>query len=893
MDILGKNTRNILFTFKARVLFMKNKNRFFALFLIIIAFLLSSCGDFVKYIEEQDFSELIELQNSYIQELKNLSGLENYQEDEQRIYTLALQEGINEIKECDKIEKLEDIYKKNSEIILSIKTAKQYEEEKLEQERTLQSLKKEYIEKLNNISSITMYEEAEQKIYTFYLEQGIEALDKNEEIDKFEAIYAAYKGKIEEIKTKEAYIKDWHDEFYLLIEAYVDLEDYREEEQKSLYDLIEVTKESISKSDTYIEMENILRDFKIKVYSFSTDKELYDEELKEIKESAIEEIKKYKNLENYRVNEQQIIKNTLTNYLQLLNETTEKEKVLIYVYQYKVITDSIKDNPTLLNEELEYIRTSIEKRLLELITGVILSDEEKIKAENYLNNVKLKLDASQTKEELNRIAYESEKYVIEEIIGFNQAKEEKLAYLQKYLNKDFYRKEEQLYIDEIINKAKEEIRKSSSEDELELIVINYKEQLDQVVTNNELWQQEDKEFILGLREKYGDIFPMPNSLNEANDYTELAEIIDFYAFYQIDADSFERDTFRVRINWSHTSQASEIINNVKFRTHSLIYSVSASASFENDDYLIIKLFDGFLANKSNKRKNYDLYESKVVYGKTYNSYRNETFNDFAYRNYTKKVLVWNTQQLWMALQKGCLPICVEGSMAEIVLLRCEEILRSIINDAMNLEEKVFAIYTWLGKNVEFDYETSVDSTLDRKQDRSWYAEGAILDGLAVCSGYAKAYLMLLRIEGINAYLIPIINGRHEYCYIQMSDGLWYYSDPCYSIYNNHISYLFFAKTRFIPTYLKENLSFGTFAENFYHSMKTTSGQSLVISNSTNAEIIVQEFKEYSENSQLSLFYYRNADFDLKEFLISNNIEYFIPEHHYGLNSNLDEIIIFK
>ncbi|MDE6407102.1 MAG: transglutaminase-like domain-containing protein, partial [Anaeroplasmataceae bacterium] len=372
-----------------------------------------------------------------------------------------------------------------------------------------------------------------------------------------------------------------------------------------------------------------------------------------------------------------------------------------------------------------------------------------------------------------------------------------------------YRKEHQIESQTLILNWSFDLRQLQDYDAIVQEVESIEHQLDEIPTNEELWNAEDEAFVEHMQEKYnGQLLQFPDDLLEANDLYELAKIMDFYAFYQLDGTSFERNKFRVHLNFEH-KDARFVKNEVYWYCELLRSTVGLDVSFEDGDYFVVEYIPYNFASVNNWAVNDELTDRKnylmQINDGTFGNKRSSDFDDFAYYENTKQILVWNTQQLWYALQYEYVPICVPGSIAEQTLNCAKEILREIVTDEMSLEEKIFSIFTWFGQNVQYDqhmndYNDSSDmdaypeervSTLN-----SFFAEGALLDHLAVCSGYAKAYLIMLRIEGIKSFRILArvwallgknsINARddgvgfgygsHEFIYIQIGDK-WYYSDP--------------------------------------------------------------------------------------------------------------------
>lgn len=152
--------------------------------------------------------------------------------------------------------------------------------------------------------------------------------------------------------------------------------------------------------------------------------------------------------------------------------------------------------------------------------------------------------------------------------------------------------------------------------------------------------------------------------------------------------------------------------------------------------------------------------------------RSDDFNDFNIEKVTNTISVTNSTQLIYALEKGYRPVPVTGSVAEKVYNKAKEILRKICNDNMTDIQKARAIYDYLILNVAYDYDASADSSIVSEWNnyRIWYAEGALLDGKAVCDGFCKAYIILAEIENIPA--IRVTGNKHAWNRVYLNNN-WY------------------------------------------------------------------------------------------------------------------------
>ena len=111
----------------------------------------------------------------------------------------------------------------------------------------------------------------------------------------------------------------------------------------------------------------------------------------------------------------------------------------------------------------------------------------------------------------------------------------------------------------------------------------------------------------------------------------------------------------------------------------------------------------------------------------------------------------------------------------------EKILDECITADMTDFEKEVAIHDWICSNVIYD-ETAKDSEMiaDNKRENPlpWTSYGAIVNRVAVCEGYSKAFQLLLYCVGINSNLVcgNVTDGSPHMWNTVMLDNDWYYVD---------------------------------------------------------------------------------------------------------------------
>ena len=101
------------------------------------------------------------------------------------------------------------------------------------------------------------------------------------------------------------------------------------------------------------------------------------------------------------------------------------------------------------------------------------------------------------------------------------------------------------------------------------------------------------------------------------------------------------------------------------------------------------------------------------------------------------------------------------------------ILAQVVTDDMSDYDITKALHDYLVLNCAYDYDNYLHNTIPSE---SYTAEGALLKGTAVCSGYARAYALLMERAGIPCeYVSGYAGGGHAWNVVQI-DGEWYHVD---------------------------------------------------------------------------------------------------------------------
>jgi hypothetical protein len=96
-----------------------------------------------------------------------------------------------------------------------------------------------------------------------------------------------------------------------------------------------------------------------------------------------------------------------------------------------------------------------------------------------------------------------------------------------------------------------------------------------------------------------------------------------------------------------------------------------------------------------------------------------------------------------------------------------------VSDDMTDLEKMLVLHDYLVLHCAYDWEVATKGTTSN--ERVYNAYGALVDGDAVCQGYAEAYMLLLRKVEIDCVIVPSDAMNHAWNLVKL-DGAWYHVD---------------------------------------------------------------------------------------------------------------------
>lgn len=779
-----------------------------------------------------------------------------------------------------------------------------------------------YLAKIKDISSPDEFREEELRDLEAALLDAENELRECKTVDELEKVYNKHYEIIKAIPTEiSLVIDDMLDE----LRGYVSLDDYREAERKIINELISHYEGEMKLARYVSEADKLFRDFEAEIFKLKTDAVYLAEELVVLKKEYIAYYGKNVNYALYKQAQRNTIASLTTTFRNDLESADTASEATELFTAYVGAISALPTKASLLSTEKAELISDWSERLNVINTKYSLSADTKISS--VLSDMQNKTEL----EAINRAgAYLV--FSLGEGLGetyFEDMRDAAEIYIENAVDRSDYRVTDYNDLDIAIRSLKKSLEAANTVGKIYALIGSVSLEFDGITTDAEHTEIEQFSFISDLNDRYGNkILTLPD-LSKASSYDELARIIDYYAFYQLSGSEFLRNTFRVELNFPFRDAQWEI-NEVYWYCELIRSGAGITGYIEEDsNCFVITLIPYEIASVSNTDKPIQIkrYESLLEYspGSSKLTARGSDFNAFPYLSkYTKYVSgVWNTQQLWYALEHEYVPETVPSSAADRTLARAKEILREIICEGMTDEEKIFAIFSWFGDHMTYDHD--YDKFLypeDREHFpdvlaatlKSFHAEGAFFDNLSVCCAFAKSYLIMLRIEGIEAYRVFIHSytenaidnlgkdgyGSHAILAIRMSDGKFYYSDAEQAYLHTDERFVKYHQLAVSPdlhwpyddgwTNMYRDFVFGDDVHPLMSEKLTYEGKSVFVDTEEELDAILDAFAaESGTGIQISVFCYSGLDFS-PIGIISNDDRFDYISFSFG---GLTEFIIFK
>ena len=289
-------------------------------------------------------------------------------------------------------------------------------------------------------------------------------------------------------KAKEDAIKE--------LENYVNKDDYREEEQNKIDEIIDNAKNKINSSIGIDDINKIKEEAKKQLDDLKTDDEYRFEELDKAKKDAITELENYVDKDDYREKEQKEINEIIDRAKEDINEATKIEDINSIKEEAEKEIDNLKTDKEL-TEELEKTKKDAISELENYVDKDDYREKEQEEIDKIIERAKEEINNSNEIDKVNSIKDDAkdklddlktdDEYSAEEL---EKAKKDAISELENYVDKNAYREKEQQEIAEIIEIAKDKINNTTKIEEINPIKEAAERELDALKTDAEYSAEE-------------------------------------------------------------------------------------------------------------------------------------------------------------------------------------------------------------------------------------------------------------------------------------------------------------------------------------------------------------------------------------------------------------------
>jgi Uncharacterized protein involved in cytokinesis, contains TGc (transglutaminase/protease-like) domain len=243
-----------------------------------------------------------------------------------------------------------------------------------------------------------------------------------------------------------------------------------------------------------------------------------------------------------------------------------------------------------------------------------------------------------------------------------------------------------------------------------------------------------------------------------------------------------------------------------------------------------------------------------------------------------KMQVNNSEQLLYALRMGYSPVA-ENEAMQLLIDKIRNSIYYVTDINMNSYQKIAAFYDYICDSVTYD-EKLLNGEVNDALHHAFMAEGVFIDGIAVCDGYAKAFEIMCRFDGIDAIKVTgdvIQNNKtigHAWNKVNL-DGKWYNVDCTFGDtivkdeydYTNHY-YLLCSDSR-LKNREEHTITYECSTDfDVYNSQIYSSNNSHEIKNQSDLNNIIKEYKsQLLEGNSLEIIVTMKVGIE-KPFLLS-------------------------
>ncbi|MBP3966383.1 S-layer homology domain-containing protein [Paenibacillus lignilyticus] len=134
----------------------------------------------------------------------------------------------------------------------------------------------------------------------------------------------------------------------------------------------------------------------------------------------------------------------------------------------------------------------------------------------------------------------------------------------------------------------------------------------------------------------------------------------------------------------------------------------------------------------------------------------------------------NDEEDLLGAAKQSLPVVIKNEQMQEIYTRARAVLAEIIRPGMTEYERELAIHDYILQHTAYDYENYKNDTVPPE---SYSVYGVLMNGIAVCQGYAGTADLLLSMAGIESHIVigTADGGSHAWNKVKI-DGAYYNLD---------------------------------------------------------------------------------------------------------------------
>ena len=343
---------------------------------------------------DADFTaeELLAAKNTAKAELDIYVNSSNYRTEEQALLASAIAEGKNAIDSATDISAVNTALATAKAAIDGIKTDAELTAEELATAKT--NAKAE----LDSYANANDYRVDQQALLVSAIANGKVAIDGAADISAVSTALVNAKAAIDEIKTDAELTAEElaaaKAEAKSALDAYVDLNDYRAEQQSAITTAIANGKIAIDAAITKAGVTSALDSAKLAIDAIKTDSEMTADELANAKQTAKNALSAYVNAENYREAQKTELSSAITNGNNAIDAAADITAVNSALANAKAVIDTIKTNAQLTAEELIAAKTAAKTTLESYKNSADYRDAQKAELQSAIANGKAAIDAA-------------------------------------------------------------------------------------------------------------------------------------------------------------------------------------------------------------------------------------------------------------------------------------------------------------------------------------------------------------------------------------------------------------------------------------------------------------------------------------------------------------------